>query len=417
MERMYLLMDLTLYRLNSKGKPIQWQIKVTDNVIETWDGQVGGKLKYTEDVVSEGKNIGKSNETTPEEQALSNAERKVTLKRRKGYQETIPTDSKPKFNADFFNGPPRNFVGPKPLNKMPDSEREKLADRLVFQRKWNGMCVHIVIGLDGEPRIYTSAMDEKSDSFPRQIETLRGMNIKPGSWFMAEAVYILFNDGIYYDDCDRMKTVFGHSTEKAVAWQEEHDLVQFQVFNCLFHDGEELNITYEERHNLCLFYFAGMHPFDVPCNEADSYEEALSILKTNDEYEGYVMWNLDHKTMPIKWGGAPSRRGGAWKLKNFKEADVLIIDWETGKGKLNDDVATLTYGAYGPDGGIVPMGRGGSGLDGKLRAEIAKSTLPIVAEVKFEEITKAGKFRLPVILRTRTDKRKEECTVESIVGV
>lgn len=408
-------MNITLYRLNSRGKPIQWSIDVTDNVITTQDGQVDGKLKTpVVDVVSNGKNIGKSNETTPAEQALSDAERKVTLKRRKGYQETIPTDSKPKFDDDFFNNPPRNFVGPKPLSKMPDKDRTALKGRLAFQRKWNGMCVHIVIGMDGEPRIFTSAMDEKSDSFPQQIKALRGMDIEPGSWFMAEAVYIMMNDSIYYDDCDRMKTVFGHSTDKAIAWQEENGLVEFQVFNCLFHCGKELQSTYEERHRLCIFYLAGMHPFDVPVSEADSYEEAMNILQTNEEYEGYVAWNLDHTVMPIKWGGSPSRKGGAWKLKNFKECDCLIIGWETGRGKLNDTVATLIYGAYDTNGRVVPLGRGGSGLDGILREEIKQAKLPIVAEVKYEEITKAGKFRLPVILRTRTDKALNECLLSEV---
>jgi DNA ligase-1 len=66
------------YRLDSKGKVRLWEIKVTGNLIETWDGVLDGKLKYTPDTVSEGKNIGKANETTPEEQALLNAERKVT---------------------------------------------------------------------------------------------------------------------------------------------------------------------------------------------------------------------------------------------------------------------------------------------------------------------------------------------------
>jgi len=123
---MSLSMHKKLYRLDSKGKVRLWEIKVTDNLIETWDGVLNGKLKYTPDTVLEGKNIGKSNETTPEEQALSNAERKVTLKERKGYQATIPTaDSVPAYDDSFFNNPPRNVVGPKPLSKMPDELREE----------------------------------------------------------------------------------------------------------------------------------------------------------------------------------------------------------------------------------------------------------------------------------------------------
>ena len=319
---------------------------------------------------------------------------------------------------------------------MPDELREELADHLLYTRKWNGMCVHIFIGADGEPRIYTSAMDEKTDSFPWQVEELKSLDLYPSTWYMAEAVHII--DGL---DCpDRMKTVFGLLTEKAIEWQEKNGKVRFKIFNELFSDGVPQEGTpYEYRFKSILETFGGDEEFDrslweeygkpagepyspspkyfdaIVCGAAD-YDDALQKLKANPEWEGFVIWNTKETRIPIKWGGAPSRKGGAWKLKNFKEGDVLIIDWETGKGKLNDDVATLQYGAYDAGGNIVLLGRGGSGLDGTLRAEIKQATLPIVAEVKYEEITKAGKFRLPVILRTRSDKAAIECTLESLTS-
>lgn len=395
---------LTLYRLNSKGKPIMWSIRVEKNVIETHDGQVGGKLKYTKDVVTEGKNIGRSNETTPEEQAMLMAERKIEMKRRKGYVEEEPKGA-PKLNNAFFNNPPRNFVGPKPKSSLEDSKREKLEEQLVYTRKWNGMCVHIVVGTDG-PKILTSNMDDKTEWFPWQVQELG--NIPPGTWLMAEAVLD--------DDPDKMKTIFGAKAERGMKEQEDDSPVQFKVFNTVYYGGKPTQgMTYNERWDLARDLVWELEYFDVVEGlPVDDHEEALQLLRDNQDWEGLVIWDTLCTDVPVKWGGSSSRSGGAWKLKNFKEADLVIHKWETGRGKLNNDVATLSYGAYDKSGNLIHVGRGGSGLDGKLRKEIKESSLPLVAEVKYEELTKANKLRLPVILRIRHDKKPNECLYDDI---
>lgn len=400
-------MHKKFYRLDSKGKIRLWEIKVTGNLIETWDGVLDGRLKYTPDEVSKGKNIGKANETTPEEQALKEAKRKIELKVRKGYSEKMP-EGQPEFNEEFFNNPPRNFVGPKPLNKMPDALRQEKEEdcKLEYTRKWNGMCVHIVYGYDEKVRIFTSQMDEKTEIFPWQVEEMEGI-FGPGTWLMAEAELD--------DDPDKMKTIFGSLTEKAIAEQEKMGHVKFHVYNMLFQGGVQIDWPWKQRVDFAQGEIDRhlTQYIDTVMPVAYDAETALEIIR-KEGWEGCVIWDIEHESMPIKWGGAPSRKCGAWKLKNFKEADVLIVGWESGKGKLNNGVATLTYGAYDSNGNIVILGRGGSGLDGEKRQEIREATLPIVAEVKYEEITKGGKFRLPVILRLRFDKSPSECLVEDI---
>jgi ATP-dependent DNA ligase len=234
---------------------------------------------------------------------------------------------------------------------------------------------------------------------------------------MAEGVHLLFYDGENYDCPDRMKTIFGHSVDKSLAWQEKDGQTDFEIFNVLFWDGEQLKNTWQERMDVLRTYVDvdeyGHQHIHVVYPEVFTHKDAMAVLQECPHYEGYVIWHLDHTDMPIKWGGAPSRKAGCWKLKNFKEADVLIYKWETGKGKLNNDVATLSYGVYDKDGNIVHMGRGGSGLDEKKRGEIRDAVLPLVCELKYEEITKA-EFRLPVILRVRDDKAAVECTKESL---
>ena len=81
----------TLYKKNSNGSIQQWTISVDGSTITKVYGQKDGKLQATTDFISEGKNIGKKNETTPEEQALAEAEAQWTKKKTgaKGYVETI----------------------------------------------------------------------------------------------------------------------------------------------------------------------------------------------------------------------------------------------------------------------------------------------------------------------------------------
>jgi DNA ligase-1 len=79
----------TLYKLASTGATQQWSIGVDKNVIIVNHGQVGGKIQRNEETIKVGKNIGRSNETTPAEQALAEATAKWEGKIKKGYVEDI----------------------------------------------------------------------------------------------------------------------------------------------------------------------------------------------------------------------------------------------------------------------------------------------------------------------------------------
>jgi DNA ligase 1 len=79
----------TLYKLTSTGAIQTWSIGVEENIIVTHFGQQGGKIQRTEEVIKDGKNIGRSNETSPAEQALSEATSKWEGKIKKGYVEEV----------------------------------------------------------------------------------------------------------------------------------------------------------------------------------------------------------------------------------------------------------------------------------------------------------------------------------------
>jgi DNA ligase-1 len=87
----------TLYKNMSNGMTQQWDIQVkmnSDNLPEIicTHGVVDGKQVKEVKLISSGKNIGKANETTPWEQAVSEAQSTWTKKKDKGYRETQGSD-------------------------------------------------------------------------------------------------------------------------------------------------------------------------------------------------------------------------------------------------------------------------------------------------------------------------------------
>jgi hypothetical protein len=79
-----------MFTRNSKGEILVYKIRVKHSergaalIFES--GRLTGKLTYREHIVGEGKNLGKSNETTPFEQACSDAEGRILKKQHEGYK-------------------------------------------------------------------------------------------------------------------------------------------------------------------------------------------------------------------------------------------------------------------------------------------------------------------------------------------
>ena len=74
-----------LYDLAKTGKIKVWSIRTEGNKIITEHGYENGNLTTKTKIIHKGKNIGKSNETTPEQQAASEAKSKWQKKLDSGY--------------------------------------------------------------------------------------------------------------------------------------------------------------------------------------------------------------------------------------------------------------------------------------------------------------------------------------------
>ena len=87
----------TLYKKTTIGKTQTWEIEVSGNKFRTISGQADGKKITNNWTVCQGKNVGKKNATTGEQQALKEAEAKHKKKLEAGYHLNLKNISKKRF--------------------------------------------------------------------------------------------------------------------------------------------------------------------------------------------------------------------------------------------------------------------------------------------------------------------------------
>src|SRR5574339_279022 len=87
-----------LYKTSKRNVVQQWQVVLEDNYYWTIAGQFGGVLTESLPTYCYGKNKGKSNETSNEEQALKEVQALITKQKEKGYSENILKAGK----VDYF---------------------------------------------------------------------------------------------------------------------------------------------------------------------------------------------------------------------------------------------------------------------------------------------------------------------------
>lgn len=93
-------MQKTLYKIDSKDKVRQWTILTEHEYFYTISGLMDGEKVETKKTHCKGKNIGKSNETTPEQQAVAEAQSKIDKQKDKGYTESVD-EARNKKKNDF----------------------------------------------------------------------------------------------------------------------------------------------------------------------------------------------------------------------------------------------------------------------------------------------------------------------------
>ncbi len=363
-----------LYRQNNTGKIQQWRVVTVDNVVHTEFGQVDGKLQVTSDVIKEGKNIGKVNETTPEAQALIKAQQLYDKKIKEGYTPDIE-----------LAGTTKNVLaGVKPMLAFPIEKKEKL---VVFpgliQPKLDGMrCIAVVE--EFKCTLYTRSQ--------KLITTLPHLIAEIETACVNENISSIILDGELYNhehknDFNRIVSLIKRNDPHPDCKE-----IQYHVYDVVSDDiYRSRTIPLEVFSSIC--EHIRLVPTRIVENSFQIGEFHSNFLA--DGYEGAIYRNAE---MPYEY----KRSAGLLKVKVMDDAEFEIVGVNEGNGKLQ-----------GHAGAFVCQTKTGDIFKAKLKGKTEDLIEYFVnfdkysgklLTVQYQGLTPDGIPRFPVGLRIRLEE-------------
>lgn len=307
-----------LFKYSTTGALQEWEIEVERNQYRTHSGQVGGAITTTEWTTCVGKNTGKKNETTDDEQALKDANAKWVYQiQRNQYKESIAELS----GVALFIQPmlAKNYVDRK--NKI------NFNKKVFLQIKLNG--VRAVVTKDG----IFSRKGLKYVSCPHISEEL-------SAFFKENPDVVLDGELCNYDlrkNLNKVISLVKQKTPTAEQLQESKELVQFYLYDVMLKNtvySERLVWMNEFYHNnfnntkSSIRLLAAIH-----VHNHSEIDRLLALYEADGE-EG-VMIRLDEVY-------ENKRSSNLLKYKNFTDDEFLIVGTVEGKGNLAGMVGTFS---------------------------------------------------------------------------
>lgn len=290
-----------LYGDSAKGKVKQYRVWVEENhatgtaSIFREHGQKDGKKQLDEKVVSVGKNVGKSNETTPTEQALSEAESMWNKKKDNNYTESL---------EDAISGNKANML---PMLAQPFKDaKHRLVYPAYIQPKLNGVrCLAKRVGNNIE---FTSRKGKSYNETLQHLVTPLLERMHDGQVF----------DGEIYIHGLSLQTIVSYVKKL----RPESAQLQYWIY-----DIAEPQVNFSVRNNQYMAQCYPGNPFIIPVITHRIVEES-EIKKYHDEFvqegfEGAIVRNsagkyeFDYRSYDLI------------KVKEFVDEEFTIIGGRT----------------------------------------------------------------------------------------
>lgn len=304
-----------LYELSTAGNIKVWEIKVVPNDstsdIVTSFGILNGKMQVTSDTISCGKNINRSNKTNHFEQALSEAESKWSKKKKKGYVESIKAASANEVDALITGG----------IEPMLAHSYSKSGDKITYpaysQPKLDGIrCIAIKKGQ--EVTLWTRTR-KPINSCPHIIQAIKEN-------FQNQDITL---DGELYNH--ELKSNFEkivHAVKRDEP-TEASALIQYHIYDVVSDGNFSTRIKTIKELSLPLV--------QVPTDEV---EDSTQMHK---HFQNYKSQGYEGLMVRVKDSLYENKRSyHLQKVKEFDDAEFLIVNAVEGRGKLQGTLGTLT---------------------------------------------------------------------------
>lgn len=373
----------TLYKKSGVGKMQEWTIGTEGNVIVTSWGQVGGKLQETRDVIKSGKNIGRSNATTPEQQAEAEARSTWEKKLKKGYCEDSGAASAGEVSDVIEGG-----IWPMLAHRF-DKYGDKIKWPAFVQPKFDG---HRCIAMVDEKGICTlwSRTRKQINTMPHIVKAIEALGARG----------VAFDGELYthaYKDNFEAITKLIKRDEPA----EGHEVVEYHIYDLCTTTTYDVDAGFFVRHLALRGFLAKASRPLVKVETVEVADESEAI----EAFERFVAQGYEGAMLRNKSGAYvqhPSKRSyDLLKIKEFDDAEFEIVGVIEGRGKLAGHGIFVCQTAKGAQFEVKMKG------DTAALKDYLKNPKKYVGRqltVQYQGLTnKSGVPRFPVGLRLRED--------------
>ena len=356
----------TIYKKTKTGATQEWTIEVVGNKYRTISGQTDGKKIVNEWTIVYGKNTGKLNETTDNEQCMKEAIAKRTKKLESGYFENIKHIHK------------QQYFEPMLASKWEDS-KDKITYPIFSQPKLDGIrCIVTSEGMfsrNGKPII----------SAPHIYEALKPIfEQKPDYIFDGE----LYADK-YANDFNKIVSLVKKSKPTDADLKESAKSIEYHIY-----DFPSWNKIFSSRMNA----LRGLkNLFDLPkCIVIVETIELQCEDAVMSEYEMLVDKGYEGQILRLDREYENKRSKFLLKHKSFVDEEYTILDIVEGEGNRTGTAGYMVFET-------AEGKRFKSNVKGTMEetAEMLKNKKKLIgkqATIKYFNLTPDGIPRFPYVI-------------------
>ncbi len=363
----------TLYKKSSTGATQVWNISTEDSTIVTTWGQQDGAMQMTRDPVVSGKNVGKKNETTPQQQAELEAAAQWEKKLKKGYVQSLDAALAGEVDAVITGG-----VSPMLAHRF-DEQGHKLKYPCYAQPKFDG---HRCIAMVGDDEVTLWTRTRKPITSMVHIQkAIKALGLQPGTVLDGE----LYNHD-YKDKFEQLTSFIRDTKVKSGA-----DVVQYHIY-----DTPTPGLTQAVRIAMLAELEPAAHPLVlVSTILVENEDELLLVFERflKEGYEGAMARNTEGQYVN-------KRSYDLLKIKEFLDSEFEVVGVEEGRGKLAGHAIFVCRTLNGNEFRAKLIGETAA-----LKQYFEDPALAIGRQltVKYQGLTKNDIPRFPVAVRFKED--------------
>ena len=304
----------TIYKKTKTGATQEWTIEVSDNKYRTHSGQCGGAITTNAWTVVYGKNVGKANGTTDEQQAMAEAVAKRTKKLESGYFE------------DVNNINEQQYFEPMLAAKWEDY-KDKIQYPIYSQAKLDGIrCIVTKDGMfsrNGKPIV----------SAPHIFDSLRNL-------FVVNPDLIL--DGELYadkfaNDFNTIVSLVKRTKPTDADLAESKKQIEYHIYDLPSSDKNFVHRAYD-----LAILFETYLEMGKYCRIVETYKVTSEDVVT-ELYEKYVEEGYEGQMLRLDSKYENKRSKSLLKHKSFIDEEFQILDIVEGEGNRSGTAGYMVF--------------------------------------------------------------------------